>query len=407
MNIFNKKFEDIEFSDIQALVDTKVGESQVLEYKERYTPKKTASLISAFANTYGGFIIYGIKENEKNNEAEEIVNIEDDDLENTIDNVCYDLITPPVFCSSKYLENDEKTKRIFIVKVPESDLTPHAIDNNSTVYVKVNAQKRKIEKATLEQQEWLKNRRIKSVTFRENLINNIEIHSENIFKNYQSKEFLLETFIIPQYPKKPLLNYVELYNFAYRQLSSFNKKFNTIISTYRPHQYNNGLCSVVENIESKIRIYFELNCFGLCVIKLIFPWVGEPEKFQKYLRIDSLISNLVYFLNLLLEINNSISSHGASIVGCKIENIKDTTLLGIPTYDDLGCKIDNKLEVLHKFNKYDSNSCQYLIDEFYSNLLFVYNVHHNIENMVIEKVKGIFNKYDLEYKENNECSVLI
>ncbi len=407
MSIFTKNFEEISFSDIESLVENKTRESQVLEYKEKYNNNQTDKLISAFANTHGGFIIYGVKSNSDNNEPTEIVKLENNNLEDTIDNVCYDSIEPYISCQSKYLENDDKTKRVFIVNVPESDLTPHAIDNNSTVYIKVNAQKRPIEKATLEQQEWLKGRRIKSEMFRDKLIKNVEFHSSKICDTFQHKEFLLETSIVPQYPKKPLLNYVDLYSFAYKQISSFNEKFNTIISTYRPFQYNNGLCSVVENDNGKVRIYFELNCYGLCVIKLIFPWVGEPEPNQKYLRTDEVISNLVYFLNLLLEINNSFNSHGSSIVGCKIENIKDTTLLGIPTYDDLGSKIDNQLEIIRRFKKYDSHSCQFLIEEFYSKLLFVYNVHNNIANMVSEKVSGIFSQYELEYKENNECSVLI
>ncbi len=406
MSIFNKKFEDIDFSDIQALVDNKVNESQVLEYKERYTPKQTASLISAFANTYGGFIIYGIKEDEINNEPDEIINVNNDKLENTIDAVCYDSITPPIFCESKYLESNDKTKRVFVVKVPESDLTPHAIDNNSIVYIKVNAQKRRTEKATLEQQDWLNYRRLKSEKLRIKLIQDIQVHADNICESYKPKEFLLETFIVPQFPRQPLIKFSELYNFAYKSVNSFNYYNDTIISPYKSYQYNNGLVFISEDDKRNVRIYFELNCYGLCAIKYIFPMYVEPEANQKYLDISHLLNNLHTYLKLLLEINSSINNFGSVIVNCSLNNIQNTLLMGLSGISD-SCLIDNRLEISTKFSKFNNDSIQFILNDFYNRLLFVYNTHNNIEKIVKEKISEILKSNSIEFKEVLDSNVLI
>lgn len=78
--IYDFPIGNIVENDIKILIDEHVGEQKYLEYK-RMLPDHTneskhnfLATVVSFANTQGGLIIYGIKEND-NGEAEEVVNI--------------------------------------------------------------------------------------------------------------------------------------------------------------------------------------------------------------------------------------------------------------------------------------------------------------------------------------------
>ncbi len=62
-----KQFDNIEITDILALVGNKIQESKTLEYKSELPDgntekKKFLAGVAAFANTSGGDIIYGVEE---------------------------------------------------------------------------------------------------------------------------------------------------------------------------------------------------------------------------------------------------------------------------------------------------------------------------------------------------------
>ncbi len=64
--LFNKPLAEIKESDLQTLIDNKVSERKIIEYKrdlpgEKYKDRKEfLADVSSFANTAGGYLIYGI-----------------------------------------------------------------------------------------------------------------------------------------------------------------------------------------------------------------------------------------------------------------------------------------------------------------------------------------------------------
>lgn len=66
--MISKSFDQIEKSDISALITNEVRENRMLDYKEKLPgssdSEKTEFLadVSSFANAAGGYILYGVRE---------------------------------------------------------------------------------------------------------------------------------------------------------------------------------------------------------------------------------------------------------------------------------------------------------------------------------------------------------
>jgi len=60
--IFKKHPIDINYEDIESLKNNKIEESEILDYKEELIGENNLlKEITAFANSRGGYIVFGIK----------------------------------------------------------------------------------------------------------------------------------------------------------------------------------------------------------------------------------------------------------------------------------------------------------------------------------------------------------
>lgn len=116
------------------------GENIQCEFKRHFTtPEKIAKELIAFANTKGGFILFGI-DDDKSVIGVESEKSEAEMLKDAADNYC----VPPIKYSINYIVY--KGKEIVAVAVPESDYKPHRLQDyqneldtkNAVVLVRVN-----------------------------------------------------------------------------------------------------------------------------------------------------------------------------------------------------------------------------------------------------------------------------
>jgi len=119
----NKSLEELNEGDIQGLVDRKEEESIILEFKKELTnnSKEIAKDISSMSNSEGGFIIYGINEDE-NGKASSIGWISStDNLEERLENIIATTIHPtPPFRIFPISNQEDDTKKICLILIPKS-----------------------------------------------------------------------------------------------------------------------------------------------------------------------------------------------------------------------------------------------------------------------------------------------
>jgi hypothetical protein len=135
--MFHTGFSKISISDIQELITNSVAENKTLEYKQELKivtvpssddeKKEFLADVSAFANTEGGDIIYGISE--KNSIPKDIIGIEiikTDELSRKIDNLIRDGLQPRIAHQIKLLPISEN-KYVLLLHIEKSWNRPHRV----------------------------------------------------------------------------------------------------------------------------------------------------------------------------------------------------------------------------------------------------------------------------------------
>jgi len=64
--IYVKPINEITYDDVKNFIQKKIKENTFLDYKADF-PRKLEKTIAAMANTHGGIIIIGVKEEDNNN----------------------------------------------------------------------------------------------------------------------------------------------------------------------------------------------------------------------------------------------------------------------------------------------------------------------------------------------------
>jgi len=131
--MIDKPFDDIEFSDLERLVENAVAESQAIEYKSELpgdtdaAKKEFLADVSAFANTSGGDLLYGITEKDGVAAAVDGVKIADPDAAILkYENIIRTGIEPRISVRMKGIATSEK-KTVLLIRVEKSWLSPHRV----------------------------------------------------------------------------------------------------------------------------------------------------------------------------------------------------------------------------------------------------------------------------------------
>lgn len=147
--MFKKPLKEIEFQDLKRLKNNKIPESVELEYKEDLVDdNKLIKEICGFANSQGGYLIFGIREigKEQQNYPQELKGISEENMNlERMEQVINTNINPRI---SVYIEKCEKNKEgkgFIIIYVPEGPEKPYYSNKDFRFYKRYNFETRSMD----------------------------------------------------------------------------------------------------------------------------------------------------------------------------------------------------------------------------------------------------------------------
>jgi len=137
MSIFNKPIENLSQGHLQSLRDNKVSERQNIEYKGRVYEKNDEEIremlrdITAMANSYGGYIFLGIKQDDENNGLPvDIIGIDSPEAEKERDRIlssCLANIEPRLSGLKIQPIPISNGRSVLVIFIPRGIRSPHMI----------------------------------------------------------------------------------------------------------------------------------------------------------------------------------------------------------------------------------------------------------------------------------------
>lgn len=130
ISINNKSWDKVRSSDIRKLLSDEFEENCFFELKsDDVSPEKLAAEISAFANTYGGYILLGVNDDKTIGGCQKWT-------DQRIQGTFHDNITPtPIFDVRKFKVDG---KRIYVIKIEEGTMPPY-ITNKGGIYERISS----------------------------------------------------------------------------------------------------------------------------------------------------------------------------------------------------------------------------------------------------------------------------
>lgn len=209
--MFNLSKDEITFEIVEAFCH-EWPEGVRVEYKQeihRDIPKT----VSSFANTQGGLLIIGVKENEPNNEEsftiEGIPNTRD--IEERIVQSAITGMNPPVMPEVKIIPMPGTENIIVVVRVDESPHAPHAIQNSTRVYIRAGNITQPYEKPQLAEIDYIKyllNRQQDTQSITQRIVEQIEVRTHK-FCNPNLPN--MTVMIRPVFPYRPVISPPEIF----------------------------------------------------------------------------------------------------------------------------------------------------------------------------------------------------
>ncbi|MFA5292656.1 MAG: ATP-binding protein [Phycisphaerae bacterium] len=134
MEPFNKPLREIKADDINVIIENKIPEDRGLDYKRELPPETPAGNkellkdISAFANTVGGYLVYGIDEEKGVPIKVYGVKIEDfDKFKQRSENLLRTGVAPVIRGVDYHQVDVGGLKKVVIIKIPRSIARPHVV----------------------------------------------------------------------------------------------------------------------------------------------------------------------------------------------------------------------------------------------------------------------------------------
>ena len=140
--MFGKNLDDVTYDDIVKLQEEKIDESDILDYKEDFQKEdEIIKHVCAFANTRGGYLVFGIKASKDGGHPTEIIGMSNNKIcKEKIENLMLSNIVPRLDVKIKTVAMLNTENSILLVQIPDSYNKPHYNQKNNKFYKRYNFQ---------------------------------------------------------------------------------------------------------------------------------------------------------------------------------------------------------------------------------------------------------------------------
>ncbi len=272
--LYTKPITDITWDDVEAFCAEGIAENAYLDYKEDF-PSNLQKTIAAMANTFGGLILIGVEEDDSKPVTPIAGIAYAKGLAERVTNKILGNIIPPVFPETAVCTDESEAKAVVVIRIPESDHTPHAIAQNTKVYLRTGNVTEPHDLATIDRVEWLRDRRERAVELRRQLLGDADERFEK-FYGLKINEWLAKQHVndypgggwltltaCPMFPREMLTEPPALQQ-TYQEIRvpDAHTRGHFPLPAYIPPTYGHG-CHNVE-VLSKNVYYVDVNVFGAC-----------------------------------------------------------------------------------------------------------------------------------------------
>ena len=278
---FQKPINQLTFEDVRNFLKQGVPENTMLDYK-LLLPKnneKFAKTIAAFANSLGGTIILGVKdEHDKPKPPFNGVPVHTK-IRGQIESIIQNYIDPVVFVDIATCKNPKNNNMFVVINIPQSNLTPHLVGHLKRAYIRTGQSSKPETIVHPNNLPWLLDNRRKSNNLRHILTDKGEAHFDNYLRSLSKEPSeirgMCSLLLTPLYPQEPLMEYKNLPNIT-RKLG-LDGNFNTV---------QDGII-----LQLSAQSTLEINSYGLVLYKSaleengIFDYKRFTEEAAKTLKI--------------------------------------------------------------------------------------------------------------------------
>jgi len=339
--LYTKAITEISWEDIVEFCNQRTPEGACLDYKRDF-PKNLEKTIAAMANTLGGIILLGVAEDDQTKPVFPLEGIPfQRGLSERVTNIILTNITPPIFPEIQpYRNSDDKSKAIVLIRIPQSHQTPHAISNNTKVYIRTGNRNNPEALADLDRIGWLVNQRQKSESLRALLYKEADQRFVNLYARALAQsqkgdseihqmvsQGKLTLSLCPVYPKDAFCTPPDLDTIAkkirvrdYYGTGDFFPLPDRIASLI----VQNGV--VLRFFNDNEFYYTELNCFGLYFYRESFRRLNPSQVEKPIILAGETVSRADQFIDSGIKYYEELGYWGMLLFRVHLDNILEYIL---------------------------------------------------------------------------------
>jgi hypothetical protein len=308
-----KRFDDIEFSDIEALLNNKVPEGKTLEYKREISSnEKLLAGVSALANASGGDFIIGIEADKGIPTKLLGLEVRDADAEKArLTQIIQNSIEPRLPSLDIEIYQSPTGESFILIRTKQSWIAPHRVKSNDKFYGRNSVGKYPMDVSELRSAFMLTEQlseRIKN--FRQERVRRIQANEEIPALLREGGKMILHLLPLTSFTTRAEFDVMEL-----------NKRvqFSPISSNSWDKRINLDGLVVAGNFDSSVTSYTQVFRNGCIEAVICLSWRNDDKDYSVRYKEEQVIKALLDFIKFYKDLGIELPIY----VFLTLSNVKD------------------------------------------------------------------------------------